>query len=167
MNYLDILIAIPLLWGFYRGFTKGLILQLAGMISFVLGIYAAILFSDAAAAKLKVWLNWQTPYLPLIAFVATFLAVLIGILLLGKIISTAMNETPIGWANKLSGAVLGSIKYLLLISVILFIVDKVTWLDKKTKEKSLLYRPVSRVAPILYPALNKLVDMAGNNRKKS
>ena len=45
MNYIDIILAIPLVWAVYRGFTKGFIIEIASLIAMVLGVYGAIHFS--------------------------------------------------------------------------------------------------------------------------
>ena len=45
MNWLDIVLAIPLLWFLYRGFRNGLIIELASLAALILGIYAALHFS--------------------------------------------------------------------------------------------------------------------------
>ncbi len=42
MNWLDIGIAVPLVWGAYVGFKKGLVIELASLAALILGIYAAI-----------------------------------------------------------------------------------------------------------------------------
>jgi len=38
MNYFDIMIAIPLIWGIYKGFKKGFIIEIASFIALGLGI---------------------------------------------------------------------------------------------------------------------------------
>ena len=45
MNYLDIVIAIPLLYGLLKGFTNGLIKEITGLLGLIIGVYAAINFS--------------------------------------------------------------------------------------------------------------------------
>ena len=45
MNWLDIVLAIPLLWFMYKGFRNGLIIELASLAALILGIYVALHFS--------------------------------------------------------------------------------------------------------------------------
>ena len=42
MNYLDIVIAIPLLYGLIKGFTNGLIKEITGLLGLIIGVYVAI-----------------------------------------------------------------------------------------------------------------------------
>ena len=52
MSKIDIILIIPLLWGAFMGFRKGLVLELASLVGLILGIYGAIKFCDFTAEKL-------------------------------------------------------------------------------------------------------------------
>lgn len=45
MNYIDIILLLPLLYGAYRGFSRGLIIEVATLLGLLLGVYIAIKFS--------------------------------------------------------------------------------------------------------------------------
>ena len=45
MNSLDIVIAIPLLYGLIKGFTNGLIKEITGLLGLIIGVYIALNFS--------------------------------------------------------------------------------------------------------------------------
>ena len=45
MNYLDFIIAAPLLFGAWKGYQKGLIFEIAMIIGLILGFYLAFKFS--------------------------------------------------------------------------------------------------------------------------
>ena len=45
MNYLDIIIAIPLVWGIVIGFKKGFVIEIASLIAILAGVYGSIHFS--------------------------------------------------------------------------------------------------------------------------
>ncbi len=53
MNVLDIILAIPILWLAYKGFTKGLIIEISTLAALVLGIYASLHFSYITADFLR------------------------------------------------------------------------------------------------------------------
>ena len=50
----DIVLGIPFLWAAIRGLRKGLVLEVTGLAALFLGAYAALFFSDIAAAILDV-----------------------------------------------------------------------------------------------------------------
>ncbi len=159
MNYLDLIICIPLVWGLYKGFTKGLIVEATTFIAFGLGVWGGIHFSDFVAYKLSSMFNWQSSYLPIISFAATFLGIIILIYLIAKLVQRMAEGMALGVVNKIGGAVIGVLKYALIMSVVIFMINAVEssypMVSFKTKEGSLLYKPVGKIAPMLIPALNE------------
>ena len=77
MNYVDIILIIPLLWGLYKGFSKGLIIEAATLIAFGLAVWGAIKFHDFLSVWMKDSLGWASKYLPLISFAVIFIGVLL------------------------------------------------------------------------------------------
>ena len=49
MNYLDLIFCIPLIWGFWKGWQKGLIIELSMLAALLLGVWGGIKFSDYMA----------------------------------------------------------------------------------------------------------------------
>ena len=45
MNILDLVLAVPLLWGAYKGFSRGIIYEVAMIIGLIAGLYLAFKFS--------------------------------------------------------------------------------------------------------------------------
>jgi membrane protein required for colicin V production len=159
MNYIDIILCIPIIWGLYKGFTKGLIIEAASMIAFGLGVWGGIRFSDFVAHKINLWLDWQSKYLPVVSFAITFLAIVILVYFIAKLIQRMVEGMALGAINKIGGAIFGALKFALAMSVVIFMIDALEEsypiISFKTKEESLLYKPVGKIAPILIPSLNK------------
>src|SRR4051812_20315447 len=105
MNYIDIILCIPLVWGLYKGFTKGLIVEAATFIAFGLGVWGGIHLSDLVAAKLGVWFSSKSPYLPLISFAVTFLGIVILVFFIAKMIQRMADGMALTAVNKLGGAI--------------------------------------------------------------
>lgn len=159
MNYLDILLCIPIVWGLYKGFTKGLIIEAATLVAFSAGVWGGIKFSDYVAEKISTWFDWTSPYLPIISFALTFLVIIAFVFLVAKMIQKMVEGVALSAVNKIGGAIFGALKFALIMSVLIFMIDAVEqsypMISFKTKEGSLLYRPVGKIAPTLIPALNK------------
>lgn len=159
MNYIDVILCIPIVWGLYKGFTKGLIVEAATFIAFGLGVWGGIRFSDLVAAQLKEKLNWDSPYLPVVSFAVTFLMIVILIYFIAKLVQRMVEGMALGAANKIGGAIFGALKFALVMSVVIFMIDALEesypMISFKTKEESLLYKPVGKIAPALIPSLNK------------
>ncbi len=159
MNYLDIILCIPLVWGLYKGFTKGLIIETATFVAFGLGVWGGIKFSDYVAQKLTEWFDWQSPYLPIISFALTFILIIATVFLVAKLVQRAVEGMALTAINKIGGAIVGALKFAMVMSVIIFVIDAVEqsypFISFKSKEESLLYKPIGKIAPTLIPALNK------------
>ena len=75
MNYFDIIIIIPLLWGAFKGFKKGLIIELASLIALFLGVWGAIKFSSVVGNYLDQTFTVSEKFLPLVSFAVTFILI--------------------------------------------------------------------------------------------
>jgi len=159
MNYIDILLCIPIVWGLYKGFTKGLIIEAATLVAFSLGVWGGITFSDYVAEKIANGFDWHSPYLPIVSFALTFLIIIAFVFLVARMIQKMVEGVALSAVNKIGGAIFGALKFALIMSVVIFMIDAIEesypMVSFKTKEESLLYRPVGKIAPALIPTLNK------------
>jgi membrane protein required for colicin V production len=157
MNYLDIIILIPLLWAGFRGFKRGLVIELASLASLGLGIYGAIKFSDYVAVVLNENVEVKKEFLPLLAFSLTFIAIVIGVYFLGKWIEKLVNMIALKILNKLAGMVFSIARFALILSVIMLILEtadeKLGILPKQSMQEAVLYQPIAGFAPMVIPAI--------------
>jgi membrane protein required for colicin V production len=158
MNIFDLAIAIPLVWGLYKGFTKGFIKTLATLVALVLGVIGAIKFSDITSTFLASNLNIEPTYLPLISFSITFIGIIIGVHFLARLIDKLLKAVALGLVNKIAGAVFGVAKYAFIVSIVLlglnYINSQANFIPKEKISSSLLYEPVSSFAPTIIPYVN-------------
>lgn len=157
MNYLDIILIIPLLWGLWRGFSRGFIMELCTLMALILGVYGAIEFSEYTGSFLAEKFNADTNLMPLIAFAVTFLIIVIIVHLFGRLLQGALKLIALGTVNKLAGAVFSLIKYALILSSFIYLINgfspKNKILPDDLAQGSLLYKPIASLAPTLYPKM--------------
>jgi len=123
LNLLDIILVIPLLWFAYNGYKKGLIIEIASLAAFILGLYFAFYFSDVTANYLKQYFAINQEYMAVISFIVTFIVVLFAVLALGKILEKFIDILLLGFLNKLAGAAFGLLKGALFLSIIIFVIN--------------------------------------------
>ena len=123
MNYIDIILLLPLLYGAYRGFSRGLIIEVATLLGLLLGVYIAIKFSGYTEDFLRDFLNLSSESLSYVALGVTFLIVVVAISLLGKMLTKLIDIISLGMVNKLLGTVLGIAKYFVFLCIALFIIE--------------------------------------------
>ncbi|HOI32811.1 MAG: CvpA family protein [Bacteroidales bacterium] len=163
MNYIDLIIALMLAWFAYKGFTKGLVIELASLAALVLGIYAAMYFSDVTAEFLVKYFSVGKKYLSLIAFVLTFILVVIGVVTVGRLLEKVIDILLLGFLNKLAGGVFGVLKGMLILSLLIMLLNYIGFgsnlIDEKTRKSSMFYETIESVAPMLYDQLDFLKDI--------
>lgn len=154
MNYLDILLLLPLLYGAYKGFSRGFVIEVATLLGLILGVYVAIKFSDYTENILRDFLDISSKYLSYIALSVTFLLVVVAIYLFGKMLTKLVDIVSLGLVNKLLGTVLGIAKSFVILCIILLIADalddKFQFMNKEVKENSLFYNPFLNFAQQMY-----------------
>lgn len=145
MNYLDVIILAPIVWGLYRGFSKGLVIEVASLIALVAGIWCALHFNEAAASILvnDLSINISEHYLAPVSFALTFIAVALVIVFVSRIIDKILSAVALGGINKLFGAVFGGAKAFIILAVVLYFVHQVDskyeFLNAEKKESSVFY----------------------------
>ena len=157
MNFLDIVVLVLLLLGIFQGLWKGFFVEIASLFSLVLGVFIAIKFSDYTAQWIRENYFKDSEYLEIIAFTITFLAVLIGVILLGKVFTRLADFSGLGWINRLLGAVFGLLKMAFILSIALHYFGKFNSNNFLVSEEKLsdskLYEPILQVSETLFPIL--------------
>ena len=161
MNYIDIVLCIPLLWGLYKGFTKGLIIEAVSLIALGFAVWGGLKFSDFLASYFHTHWGWQSKYLPIFSFALVFLGILVLVYAIAKLLERLVKAISLGFVNKLAGAIFGMLKFGLILSVLIFFLDAVEKsfqiIPPEIKKNSVLYKPVQKIAPLIIPALHESI----------
>ena len=163
MNYLDIIIAIILFLFGWKGLRKGLIIEVVTLLAFGVGIYGAMHFSDFTAAHLQDFMEIKPQYLNTIAFVLTFIILVVLVNLIGRLVSKLVKSMNLGFFDKLGGFLFGIIKGVLLCSVLLMVLNNFQLLGvvkPEVKEKSKLYPYIELTVPYVYRGFDLVKDYA-------
>ncbi|MFN5181586.1 MAG: CvpA family protein [Bacteroidota bacterium] len=167
MNYIDILICIPVIWGIYKGVTDGIITQVAGIAAFFGGVWLAFNFYEEFTRLF----SFADKYAPVISFSVIFLLSVLLVFLAAKLVNKIVDNASLSTANKMAGAVFGALKFALILSVIFFMVDAIESsypaLSFKQKKESLLYQPIAKIAPTIVPGLkNQKIEFGNKNNNE-
>lgn len=167
MNYIDIIIAVPLIYAAWSGFRKGLVIEIFTLLALLVGIYVAINFSDWTSNFIIEQFDIEGKYLPVVAFTLTFLAVGAMIYFAGKMLEKMLRLVNLSFVNKLLGLILGLIKMVYILSILIIIVEtydeRGSFVKTELKEESLLYHPLKGVAIFTIPAMENSKIWIKNN----
>lgn len=155
MNSLDYILFIPLLYALYRGFTKGLIIELASLLALILGIYGALHFSLFTFEFLSDYFEIKTVYLQFVSYGLTFLIIAVLISFTGKILTILIRLVALGFINRMMGAIFGGIKALLILSVFISFFDRFNkqfgMVNEDILTSSLIYNSIRTQSEQFYP----------------
>jgi membrane protein required for colicin V production len=159
MNYIDILIILAIAIGMISGFINGFVKEVASLAALILGIWGAIRFSSFTAAKLYDYFDMSGRYVGIISFVVTFLIIVVIIHFIGLLVDRIVNAVALGFVNRLVGIAFGLFKSVLLMSVLFVVLNAIDahrpFLPREKIERSMLYNPISDIAPALFPIIGE------------
>ena len=163
MNYLDIIIAIILFLFGFKGFRKGLIIEVVTLLAFALGIYGAMHFSDFTAAHLNEFMEINPKHLNTVAFVLTFILLVILVNLIGRWMTNLVKAMNLSFWNKLGGFVFGFAKGVLLCSILVMVLNNLQLIGvvkPEVREQSKLYPYIELTVPFVYRGFDLVKDYA-------
>lgn len=173
MNYLDLIIGIPIVLLAISGYRNGLIKEVASLVALALGLYFAIYFSDVVAKWLVEYIEIGEKWLFIVSFLITFVGVVLLVSFLGKLLSKVAAAAALGFVNRLFGLLFGVLKGVVIMSALILLFnmidDKQKILKGDVKQSSRLWQPVESVVPYMldkFKTLN-LDDPSWDDFKKN
>jgi membrane protein required for colicin V production len=159
MNWIDLIIIVLLVFGLARGFINGFIKELASLLALILGIWGAIKFSTFTAAKLYDYFDMTGKYVGIVAFLITFIVIVVIIHFIGLLVDKFVETISLGFLNSLLGIVFGIFKTALILSVIFVILNAIDakhhFLPRRQIEESKFYNPIADIAPAIFPIIGE------------
>lgn len=155
MNYLDIIIAVSLLYGLIKGFSNGLVKEVTSLLALFIGVYVAINFSEYLEPKFIDILDGYQEFVPVLAFGILFLVSVLCIKALGFIIDKLTKALALGIFSRVLGGVFGVLKVVVIFSFLLFFFIDYNLVNKQAKDDSVLFEPLTDVAKTITPKLKK------------
>ena len=152
MNGWDITLLIILLLGAYRGYTKGILLEVITILAFVVAVIGALQLMSWGVVVLSDTLQTEGAWLSLLAFVLLFVGILTGVSIAGKMLKSVVHLTPIGYLDGILGGAVGAIKWAFGISIIMILLEYVH-IELPNTEDSELY---GYVHPFAYTVIEQL-----------
>jgi membrane protein required for colicin V production len=155
VNFLDIIILIPLAYAAWIGFKKGFIIEVFTLLALLVGLYAGIHFSEFVSKGIKNTFSWDSTYLPTISFTLTFLAVGAMVYFAGKALEKIVKFAMLSPLNKIGGVIFALLKGSYIVSVFLLLLSSYDKSNKfiplEAKNNSLLYHPMLKLSASTIP----------------
>lgn len=144
MNWLDIAIVAPLLFGLIMGLIRGLVSELNAILSVLLGIIGVRFFGPDVAAWTHNMTSWHMEFCVVFSYVLLFLAIVIVCHLFSKLIQNFIKKIQLGWINRLLGSLCGTLKWAVIVLFLVFLVGQLDHqfgiMPTNVKQESALYQ---------------------------
>lgn len=152
--------------GAIGGFRKGFILEIVSLLALILAVIGGFHFLHWGIAILTEKFEMAGKFLPFLAFFLIFIAIILTVNMVGRIIRKIAHMAFLGGLDKLAGAILGALKFIFFFSLIIwgFQVFGIG-LPQHLQDDSFLYLYIVSVAPAtvdlfgyIIPASSGLLD---------
>lgn len=161
MNTFDIILLIPLVYGAYRGFRKGFLLEVIAIFAFILAIIGGFKLLHLGMDLLDQYFNISGELLPYAAFIIIFILIILLVNLLGKVLKKVVDMTLLGAVDNLAGAILSVIKWAFGISIILWLTSSFgPAIPEEYTEGSMLYPYILPFAPVVVEYFSAFMPFA-------
>ncbi len=136
---IDIIFLIAAGYGFYVGYSRGIIQTLFNVLGYTLGLLAAAKFAPLVTSLLESIFDNHSPLLFLGGFLISFIIVIFIVRFLSSTFESLLELAHINILNQVAGGVIMAALVVLLYSVMLWFVDSSLLIKEGTKEDSATY----------------------------
>ncbi|WP_281541631.1 CvpA family protein [Maribacter aestuarii] len=154
MSFLDIILGLMLVWGFWKGLKNGLFVEIASIIALIAGIYGAFHFSYITGNYLSDHMEWDEQNINIAAFIITFILIVLIVHIAGKFLTKIADFAMLGLINKIAGGIFGVLKVGVILGAFLIFFDRLSSefdiLDEDTKYESKLYQPIKQIGAFVF-----------------
>jgi len=150
MNLFDLISIGLIAYGSFRGFSKGLIVEISSLLAIFLGFSIAINFDDLISNFLYNSFNINFSLLKIFVFLITFFIVYILVTLFAKSVTKFIKVVNLGLFNSVVGGIFGLIKWSLLFIVFVWILHPIELVNLNIITNSFMYGFFLDLSEILF-----------------
>lgn len=139
----DIIAVLIAVYGFYLGYTKGIVKTIFGVVSIFVGLLAALKLSPYLVKGLEKVSGSHSPLIFLVGFALTFVLTLFLIRFLGNRFEDLLKAIKINFFNQVIGGAVLSLLFLLLFSYGIWFADQIKLIPENVKKSSYTYNALT------------------------
>ncbi|HEX8462533.1 MAG TPA: CvpA family protein [Segetibacter sp.] len=155
--FIDLVFLILMVLAVIKGISKGFIVAVFSLLSFIIGLAAALKLSATVADYLRAKTSMDGYFLPVLSFFIVFTIVVLLIRFGAALIKKATSVVFMGWIDALAGILLYAVMYLMIYSVILFYATRMHFISEEAKIASKTYFFIEPFGPDVMTLLGKMI----------
>lgn len=153
MSIFDIVILLLLLWEAVNGFRRGFVEMLFFTASVFIALYVAKSFSGCVVG----WLDFASGFAEHLAYIVTFVATIIIVIVAAKLASVLVEGAGFGIANSLGGVAMGLLRCLLIVGFLAIVFEGINqrerFVSRRTLDSTFFYAPILSAGEFMLPYL--------------
>ncbi len=169
VSWFDLVVLCLLTYGSIIGFKRGLIVELGSLISLFIGLIGVFRYSSNLSELINSIFSWPSFINYTISFVVIFFSISYIISMFAKLITKAIKISVLSLFNRISGLVFGILKYILILSFMIFFINEVFFIEFDNNDNqiqfSTTYNPLLRIAEFIIEII-ELEELNSNNWEK-
>ena len=161
INWVDLIISGLFIYGSILGFKRGLIRELASFLGLFISLTSVYYFSENLSNLINLLLGLSNTVSYIISCLLIFFTSIYLISRIAIIITKTLNITILGYLNRVFGLTFGFLKWVIIVSSIILILNKIFFLDEISNqlrpnqtETSFMYKPLTEVGELLFQMFN-------------
>jgi len=135
---IDIILVIFTIYGFWVGFSRGIIGTVFTVLSYVFGVLAAMKLSPSVTRLLEEQF-YASPFMFIAGFLLTFIGTMALLRLIGRSLEGVLKSVNINIVNQVMGGTLSAAFMILIFSVLMSFAEASKMVDDKTVQTSMSY----------------------------
>lgn len=150
MNTLDLLMLIPLAWGAFNGYRKGLLVEIVAVIAFVVAMIVGFKFLAFGIDLLSPYISRELArkILPWLGFSVIFFPTVYMVNQMGFALRRSLKYSVLGTFDSVAGAAVGLFTWVFGISIILWLFSFMgIVMPIRYTESAFLYPHIRPIAP--------------------
>ncbi len=149
---IDIFIVVLLGWAAFSGWRNGFVKELLSSAGFLVGLLVAATCYSYLGKYLAVDGTESNMMTSVIAFFLLWIIVPITLGLVANVLTKAVKGMRLGMPNSMLGAAVSFLKFFLLLSCVLNVMEALHIMNAEKTASSRLYRPVTESLRLFFPS---------------
>lgn len=150
MQTIDLLILIPLLYGTFKGYKRGFLIEIVSIVAFVISVLVAFKFMAESTNFIAKYISnpLTVRLLPYIGFAVLFLPIVFFINKIGWLLRSSTKSSLLGSFDTFVGALVGLITWSFGVSIVFWLISSIDIkIADNQLDKSILHPIIKPIAP--------------------
>ena len=143
--WIDLGFLVFLIYGFYLGYSKGILKTIFAILSIFIAIILTMKFSPLLVDFVDNLLKLGPTFSLILGFVICFFVVLLLVRLIGKSVEKIFKAVKLNFINKIVGGVMMALLFVVSYSAILWFLSQTDMLSNQQKEQSVTYEQLEPI----------------------